>query len=181
MSIFQAVAFREGVVCAAVITSLCGCFYVTHDYYYASLEDVEDARVVKREKLSVKDLKGNSMIPTEYTITRKGYALNFLIGDAVRRAHFTISVHGSENTELSMEPKIDMARSSKHGISCANYYLDSNDPSTMRFVWDSNCVEKNIRKAITFDVVDASGAVVASEVIPFVLISDGKFHTIDAI
>lgn len=162
------------------IMSLLGCFYRTYDYYYASLENLDDARVITRKKLSVKDLTGNSIIPIEYTMDRQEYSLNFLIGDKIRRAHFKISVHGSGDTELGMKPKIDMTLSSKNGISCARYYLDDNNPTTMQFEWDSNCFDKDIRKAMLFDIVDVSGNVIASEHIPFVLVRDGKFRQIDA-
>ena len=164
-----------------VVMSLFGCAQTTSDYYYVSLEKVAGAEVVNKRKLELKNLKNNSEIPVEYSILRGKYSLHFLIEDKSYYPHFKITVKSSDGSKLSIKPRRDISVLSGDGTICSSYYLDNQSPSTVDFGWSSSCLSDDIKKEISFDVVDASGSVIASEDIPFSLVNDGKYTLLDAI
>ena len=51
----------------------------------------------------------------------------------------------------------------------------------MDFGWSSSCLSNDIKKEISFEILDFQGNVIASEDIPFALIKDGKYTLLDAI
>jgi hypothetical protein len=164
-----------------MIMSLFGCAITTSDYYYASLENVDGVKVVSKRKLQLDKLTKNSKIPTEYLIRREEYLLKFLIGDKSYSPHFKVSVKGSGNAKFTLKPRRDIKTVSEEGIICSSYYLDKNNRSKMGFGWSTGCLSDDIKKEISFDVVDSSENIIASEDIPFVLVRDGKYTSLDAI
>jgi hypothetical protein len=164
----------------SAILILSGCYSRTYDFYYISLEHDEAARVVAREKLSVKNLRNNSIIPVEYSISRDKYTIRFLIGNSYSPSA-RITVEALNNEKLRITPKRDMTALSQNGTLCALSFYTGQDPSTAQFIWGSSCHSNEIRKVIAFDVIDAFGNIIASEDIPFAVIHDGEFSAIDGI
>ena len=160
--------------------SLIGCAKTTSYYYYISLERIAGIEVIKRAKLRLENLENNSAIPTEYMLSREGYYLSFLIGDKSYYPHLKIAVSGADNN-LFLMPRRNINVVSGEGNICASYYLNSNDRSVMDFGWAVNCIEEDIEKVISFDIVDSSGVVFGKEDIPFRLEYDGEYTLLDAI
>lgn len=160
--------------------SLIGCAQTTSNYYYVSLERVTGIQVVKQAKLKLENLEKNSEIPTEYNLFRDRYTLSFLIGDKSYYPHLKIAVNGVDS-DLFLKPRRDMKVVSNEGNVCASYYLNNDDRSMMDFGWAVNCIAADIKKIISFDIVDSSGAVVAEEDIPFTVERDGEYTLLDAI
>lgn len=168
-------------LCAGLIGTLFGCFYRSYDFYYASLGAYADAVIISRKRILAKDLTNNSVIPIEYQISRNEYVITFQIEDDNYFPHFLISVVGVGDKKLSIKPNIDLAIVSKDGVICPNYFLDSENASSVKFIWSYGCFSDDIQKVISFDLIDSSGTPVASEAIPFTVVRDGKFRAIDAI
>lgn len=164
-----------------IVMSLVGCAQTTSKYYYVSLESVEDVEILARAKLKLENLEKNSKIPTEYRFSRNKYSLTFLIGDKSYFPHLKIFVSGANGNSLALKPKRDVGIVSDDGNICASYYLNRETPSVMDFGWSISCVSENIRKEISFDIVDSSGQLVAHENIPFVVISEGEYTLLDTI
>jgi hypothetical protein len=163
------------------ILNLSGCAQVVSDYYYASLEAIPDIKIVSVGKVHLKNLEGNSEIPTGYELERAGYKLRFLVKSTSYYPHFQISVEGSNAADLVLRPNNDYRVTSSTGIACASYYFNGNSPSTLDFGWSSDCISDDIDRYISFDVVGISGELVAKESLPFQLKRDGKYRILDAI
>lgn len=160
--------------------SIFGCAQTTSNYYYVSLERVADIKVVNRAKVKLDNLEKNSDIPTEYILPRDRYSLSFFIGDKSYYPHVKIVVNGVDRV-FFINPRRDVDVVSSEGGICASYYLDSNDRSLLEFSWSVNCIKENIKKVISFDLVDSSGEVFAEESIPFMIEHDGEYTNLDAI
>lgn len=169
------------IICLASVMSLFGCAQTTSDYYYASLEGISDIEITSVGKVRLENLKGNTEIPTSYSLKREGYNLRFFIGDNSYYPHFKIVVESSSSASLSLNPRRNKETVSKEGVICASYYTDNQNPSKLDFGWSSGCLEDDIPNLISFDVIDANGGVVAKENLPFKLKKDGKYTLLDAI
>jgi hypothetical protein len=163
-----------------IIMSLMGCTQTTFKYYYVSLERVDGVEVVKQARLKLENLEKNSEIPTEYVLSRDRYTLKFLIGAKSYSPHLNISVNGFDKT-LTLKHRRDMKVVSEKGNICASYYLNNDDHSIMDFGWSIGCVSDDIKKLISFDVVDLSGVVVAKEDLPFTVEHNGEYTLLDAL
>lgn len=163
-----------------MIMAFIGCSQTSFNYYYVSLERAVGIEVVNCAKIELRNLEKNSEIPTEYALSRESYSLNFLIGNKSYYPHFKIAVSGVDDN-LFLKPRRDIDIVSDEGNICASYYLNNNDRSMMDFGWAVNCIAEDIKKTISFDVVDSSGAVIGKEDIPFTIECDGKYTLLDAI
>lgn len=163
-----------------IVMGLLGCVQTTSNYYYVSLERVADIEVVKHAKLRLKNLEKNTEIPTEHVLIREGYSLRFLIDDKSYSPHLKITAIGVDDN-LFLNPKRDINVVSNEGNICASYYLNNDVPSMMDFAWAVNCIEENIDKILSFDMVDSFGAVIGKENIPFTVEHDGEYTLLDAI
>lgn len=161
--------------------SLSGCAQTTSDYYYASLQDIDGVKVLSKRKLRLDKLTNNSEIPTDYALHREGYLLKFSIGDKSYSPHFMISVEGAGSASLTLKPRRNFDIVSEEGIICASYYLYGSNGANMGFGWSTGCLSEDIKKEISFDVADSSGAIIASEDIPFRLVNDGRYTLLDSI
>ena len=160
--------------------NLVGCI-VIRDYYYISLEDIPGIELVSNGIVQLKNLTGNSEIPTGYTLNRSSYILNLSIGDISPNPHLNVSIESKNGETLSFNPKIDYSLASRTGMLCTSYSRDEDFESRFIFAWAPGCVSDDYDKVITFDVIDSEGKIIYQENIPFKLIKDGKYFLWDTL
>jgi len=158
-----------------------GCFYLIDDYYYISLISSENINIVSEKKLKKKDLHYNSVIPVEYFADREHYSLRFKIGETSYSPNLSIGIEGSEGIELTLHPRRDTGIKGKNGVVCQQFYPDKNNTDRINFVWSNSCIDSNLVKVISFDVIDKKNNIISHEDIPFTLIKDGKITLIDGL
>lgn len=157
------------------------CAQITSDFYYVSLENYSDAQIGSRAKIQLKNLIKNSEIPKQYTLHREAYVLDLSIGDNSYRPHLKITVNGLRGQDLRLVPRRNINIVSSKGRICASYYLNAENPSVLDFSWSSNCLDSQIKKEISFNVIDQSDEIIGKEDIPFVLKKDGQYTLMDAL
>ena len=158
-----------------------GCFYQTYDYYYISLKDSDNIKLVSKQKLKTRDLHSNSEIPVEYLANREQYSLRFKIGETSYSPHLSIGIERSEGIELTLHPRQDTGIKGKNGVVCQQFNPDKNNTDRIDFFWSRSCIDGNQVKSIPFDVIDRDNNVIAHEDIPFTLIKDGKVTVLDGL
>ena len=158
-----------------------GCLYQTYDYYYISLKDSENIKLVSKQKIKISELHDNSEIPVEYLANREQYSLRFKIGDITFSPHLMISIEGPKGVKLSFNPRRDTSIKGKNGVVCQQFYPDKNNTDRINFVWSNSCIDSNLVKVISFDVIDKKNNIISHEDIPFTLIKDGKITLIDGL
>lgn len=156
-----------------------GCVPRSYNYYYISLENLDEANVLKIETVDLEGLKASSPIPVEYEIKRKNYSLMLTVIERSYYPNFDINVVGEGRLKLihRRDPKIF----GKMCEICASFEQDPKNPSNLFFAWSSNCREDSIDKVISFDVFGENGHLIGSEDIPFILKNNGKYRLIDSL
>jgi hypothetical protein len=160
------------------LVGLQGCTNMRFDYYFISFEKIEGAEILERKLIGLPNLKNNSAIPVRYLITRDNYDLFIEITDKSYSPHAKVSV---KDGKYFVVPKRDTSAVSDTGKICSSYYLDAKDKSTLSFGWSIECLSDEVEKAIIFDVVDASGALVSSERMRFQIKQNGEYILRDAL
>lgn len=151
----------------------------SYDYYFISLENLNEAEILKIETIDLEGLKVISPIPVEYEIKRNTYSLILTITEKSYFPNFDINVVGEGKCKLvhRRDPEI----TGKMGEICASFEQDPRNPSNLFFSWSSTCRFDSIDKVISFDVFDENGNFLGSEDIPFILKKGGKYQLIDAL
>ena len=151
----------------------------SYDYYYISLENLEEANILKQKTIDLEGLEMISPIPVEYEIERNTYTLILTIIEKSYFPNFEINVVGKGKCKLvhRRDPNI----TGKMGEICASFEQDPRNPSILIFAWSPTCRFDSIDNVIPFDVFDENGLLLGSEDIPFILKKGGKYRVLDAL
>ena len=156
-----------------------GCIMRSYNYYYISLENLEEANILKIKTVDLEGLEASSPIPVEYEIKRNTYSLFLTIIEKSYFPNFDIDIVGEG--KLKLVHRRDPEITGKMGEICASFEQDPKNPSNLFFSWSATCRDDSIDNVITFDVFDENGRFLGSEDIPFILKKGGKYQLIDAL
>ena len=171
---------KTKLVLAIIIFPLIGgCIKRPYSYYYISLENLDEANILKIKTIDLEGLKGSSPIPVEYEIKRNNYSLTLTIIEKSYFPNFDINVIGEGKLKLihRWDPEI----TGQMGEICASFEVDSQNPSNLIFSWSTGCRGDLIDKIISFDVFDENDILLGREDIPFILKRNGRYWLIDAL
>ena len=174
-----------------VCLGVAGCAPAFFTYRYIGLKDDLGAEILEYGKSDVPNLFFHRTMPIRYKLARNSYILEFEIDKKNYSPNMTVKVESNNISTLRIL-RNDDARETI----CANYYylnrvsrrilphrpLDRDQPYWLVYtVFGCRPGTLPQPEAIQFVIVDEEDSVVATESIPFEIISNGFFMMFDAI
>ena len=167
------------VLATIIFPLISGCIKRPYTYYYISLENLDEANILKIKAIDLEGLNGGSPIPVKYEIKRNKYSLTLTIIEKSYYPNFDINVIGEG--KLKLIHRRDPEKIGQMGEICASFEVDPQNPSNLFFAWSRGCRGESIDNIISFDVLDENDILLGREDIPFILKKNGRYWLIDAL
>jgi hypothetical protein len=174
---------RPVVLCLALATVVCAMACVPKVYHleYLSFEKVNGIHVESKELAKVQKQITSVRVPVRYRLVRDGYSVLIRIDS---RSYFPIASFQLESVaglRIVLQP--EYGKQANRAGTCGSFDQVSEDGTGFEYSWVI-CDEKTAapqEMTVAFDVIDAGGALVSEERIPFEIKSAGLYWAIDSV
>ena len=167
------------------------CVPVSHKYYYISLEDRSNLRVLKSAKSGIDNLKNHKKMPVSYELVNDLYTVYFDLDTMSKRSpRAFIRVKNHEGTSYEIQGLVlsDVDPLKRCSVFSDPYPHDNFPASEKVQVYDwylfrEGCsVDKDTsKKSLSFEIFDENDVLIGTEELFFYLIKNGSYIVYDSI